>query len=393
MVMMISVEISMQDSNPTIIPLNEGEKSIFSPSSYDTKSQVDMDVLWKKIYDVLTVILASEFSSEIKREPRPHKDRISFACVYCGDSANDPRKKRGNLFAATMQYHCFNGDCSTHMSIYNFLRDKNMLAGFTPDELVVMKETGSQRSLDLKKIKASLGLETFFSDEIEDLSVDREFLMKKLGLHEIRGSRIEKYLRERLQTEFHHFGWDPKKGLLYVMNMNRSDDRVLGLQIKTFNKRNPYLTWKITRIHEELGIFKEENREMLEKMDFLSNIFGIFKVDLNKTLTVFEGPLDSFLFPNSVALCSAKNSLPFEIEGARYFYDNDATGREWSVRRITEGKSVFLWRKYIEENELLDYQHKIKDLNDLLIFIRRARKPHKRFVDYFSDSRYDAIWI
>jgi hypothetical protein len=268
-----------------------------------------------------------------------------------------------------------------------------MLAGFTPDELVVMKETGSQRSLDLKKIKASLGLETFFSDEIEDLSVDREFLMKKLGLHEIRGSRIEKYLRERLQTEFHHFGWDPKKGLLYVMNMNRSDDRVLGLQIKTFNKRNPYLTWKITRIHEELGIFKEENREMLEKMDFLSNIFGIFKVDLNKTLTVFEGPLDSFLFPNSVALCSAKNSLPFEIEGARYFYDNDATGREWSVRRITEGKSVFLWRKYIEENELLDYQHKIKDLNDLLIFIRRARKPHKRFVDYFSDSRYDAIWI
>ena len=128
-------------------------------------------------------------------------------------------------------------------------------------------------------------------------------------------------------------------------------------------------------------------------MDFLSNIFGIFQVDLNRPITAFEGPLDSFLFPNSIALCSAKNSLPFEIEGARYFYDNDATGREWSVKRITEGKPVFLWKKYIQENELIMFEHKIKDLNDLLIFIKRSKKPCKKFAEYFSTDRYDIIWI
>ena len=58
---------------------------------------------------------------------------------------------------------------------------------------------------------------------------------------------------------------------------------------------------------------------------------------------------------------TAKNSLPFEVEGARYFYDNDVTGKEWSVKRIAQDHSVFCWRKFIEENGLSEYQHKIKD--------------------------------
>ena len=49
--------------------------------------------------------------------------------------------------------------------------------------------------------------------------------------------------------------------------------------------------------------------------------------------------------------------------------------------------------KYLKENELLEYSSKIKDLNDLLIFIKRSDKKYKRFIDYFSDSKYDAYDI
>jgi hypothetical protein len=390
--MMTSIASSTADSNIENLKV-EGERDIFSPSSYEVTSNVNVEVLWEKILESLKLVLNSEFSLEEKREPRPHRDRISFACVYCGDSYKDTRKKRGNIFQATMQYHCFNGDCKAHFSVYNFFKDKKLLDNFTLDEQTYMKETGRNRQLDLRKIKESMGLESFFSEEIEKLSVDRSFLMEKLKLVEVKGSRIEKYLTNRLQTDFHKFAWDYRKGLLYVFNYANGLQRVVGMQIKTFNKRNPYLTWKLTRIHEELGIFKEENREDLERMDFLSNIFGIFQVNLNKPMTVFEGPLDSFLFPNAVALCSAKNSLPFEVEGARYFYDNDATGKEWAVKRITQGSSVFCWRKYIEENGLSDHQSKIKDLNDLLVFLKKEKKKGKPFINYFSDSRYDMVWI
>jgi len=372
--------------------IQENINPIFTASSYEMK-EVDEKKLWEKIYESLKLVLNKEFSSGHKREARPHKDRISFACVYCGDSHKDPRKKRGNIFARTMQYHCFNGDCNAHLSVYNFLDDKRLLNNFNLEEQLYLKRAGEQRTIDLKKLKASLGLETFFSDEITDLSVERSLFMEKMKLVEIRGSRIEKYLVGRHQTDFRKFAFDLKGNLLYVFNLDASFERIIGCQIKTFNKRNPYLTWKISRIHQELGIFEEENAEPLEKMDFLSNIFGIFQVDLNKPITIFEGPLDSFLFPNAVGICSAKNSMPFEIEGSRYFYDNDGTGREWSIRRITEGKPVFLWRKFLEDSKLSEMKDKIKDLNDLLIYVRNNSAKTQRLADYFSDSHYDAIWI
>lgn len=372
---------------------NDELNLIFTASSYFESTIVDPDLIGKKIQSSLNSILSNEFSDENKRMSIVHSDRISFACVYCGDSVKDTRKKRGNLFLKTLQYHCFNGDCNAHKSIYDFFNEKKCLDSFTMDEQSYLKNSSNAHSLNLKQIKAAMGLETFLSDDIYNLSISREFLMNKLKLKEIKGSRIENYLRDRLQTDHKKFGWDQKNGVLYVFNLTHDFERVIGLQIKTFNKRNPYLTWKTTKIHQELEIYKEENQPILEKMDFLSNIFGIFQVDLNKTITVFEGPLDSFLFPNSIALCSAKNSLPFEIEGARYFYDNDQTGKEWSVRRITDGKSAFLWRKYLHDNELMQFQSKIKDLNDLLIYIKKSGKECKKFSDYFSDSKYDIIYV
>lgn len=384
--------ISTQGYDP-LDNLSEGEKAIFSPSSYGSNTEVDQESLWTKIFENLKLILASEFSSDIKRQAVAHQERISFACVYCGDSHKDMRKKRGNLFSRTMQYHCFNGDCNAHMSIYDFLKDKGHLQNFNLEEQLFMKQCSAQRSLDLKRLKTALGMETFFSDEISDLSVERSFFMKKMGLQEIKGTKMERYLLGRMQRDFNKFAWNPKDQTLFVFNLDSTFQKVIGAQIKTFNKRNPYLTWKISRIHLELGIYEDSNQEALEKMDFLSNIFGIFQADLNKPITVFEGPLDSFLFPNSVALCSAKNSMPFEIDGSRYFYDNDDTGRDYSLKRINEGKPVFLWRKFLTENELLDTPTKIKDLNDLLIHIKKSGKPCKRFVDYFSDSKYDAYWI
>ena len=381
--------------NTDIVKINieEEGRSIFSPSSYDAVATVDNTILWKKIVDSLRNVLTSTFSNDSKRNIISHEDRIQFACVYCGDSVRDDRKKRGNLFPDTMMYHCFNGDCTARMSIFNFLKDKNQLDNFTQAEINYLKESSSSRILDLKKIKAALGLETYFSDEIVNLSVERGFLMTKLKLQEIKGSKIENYLVDRLQFNFNNFAYDPNEKVLHVFNLTADSEHVIGMQVKTFNKKNSYLTYKLSNIHEMLGIFEDKNREILQKMDHLSNIFGIFRVDLNKPVTVLEGPLDSFLFPNAIALCSAKNSLPFDLDNVRYFFDADETGKNYAIKYITMGKPVFLWRKFFEDNELSEFSHKIKDLNDLLIFMKTHPKKYTKFVDNFSDNKYDIIFI
>jgi hypothetical protein len=368
---------------------------IFSASSYDVEdlSNEDKVAVWDKIINCLRQVLASEFSDPYKREPITHADRVQFACPYCGDSLKDNRKKRGNLFQDTLYYHCFNGDCGARMPIYYFLKQKHLLDNFSLPEQLYLKNTASSSSIDLKQIKEKFGLESFFSDEIKNLSINRKFLMKSLKLQEITGSRIEKYLVGRMQTDFQKFAYDPKVRNVFVFNLTADREDVIGLQIKTFKKRNPYLTHKLSSIHEMLGIYDEDHKEQFEKIDHLSNIFGIFTVDINKPITIFEGPLDSFLFPNSVGICSAKNSIPFDIEGARYFYDNDKTGKDYAMRKISNGKSVFLWRKYIEDNKLSSFSYKIKDLNDLLMFIRDNKRKYTKFVDYFSKDRYDMMFI
>lgn len=385
----------MQVSNLENIPKLEGEIN-FSPSfALDTNVQINEEEFWKKVHSSVSHVLNRRFSEDSKRKIKVFNDRIAFACPYCGDSTRDAAKKRGNLFVESMNYHCFNGDCSTHMSLQHFLKDQGEFDNFTQDEQAFMKLKASEHAnlSGIKKIRISQDMESLISEEAMRLTVSREFFLERMKLQEIKGSRIERYLRQRLQTGFERFAFDPKRGCIYVLNLTKDNSRILGYQIKTFNKRNPYLTYKTTMMHKELKIYREENAELLSKLDTISTIFGIMHLDLNKTVTIFEGPLDSFLFPNAVGVCSAKNDFPFEVESLRYFYDNDETGKDWAMRRIEEGFPVFLWRKYSEENELLALDAKIKDLNDLLIEARRRPLKLKRFVDYFSESKYDMIWL
>ncbi len=372
--------------------IKKGE-NIFSLFSYGSEEiKIDKDVFWIKVETNLRTILNSRFSSEYRREPKPFIDRISFACVYCGDSHKDERKKRGNLFAETMQYHCFNGDCKAHMSIYNFFDDQKLLDNFTSEEKIFMKNAAAS-SFDFKKIKSHESLETFLDKSILDLAIDRTFFMNTLHLREIKGTRAEEYMKKRFQKSLEKMAYDPVSKNIYIFNLTKDLSKIIGFQIKTFSKRNPYLTYKTSKMYEMLGLLKDELVESLEKLDKLSNLFGIFQIDMNKPVTVMEGPLDSFLFPNSVALCSAKNEFPFDLENTRFFYDNDATGKQYSLKMLNMGKSVFLWDKFIKENNLGIYSNNLKDLNDLIILIKTKKLKCKQLSDYFSSDKYDIIYI
>ena len=139
-----------------------------------------------------------------------------------------------------------------------------------------------------------------------------------------------------------------------------------------------------------MGLQDEEFLQSLEKLDVVSNLFGIFTANLTKMFTVFEGPMDSFLFPNSLALCSLNNQFPFELNNKRYFLDDDAAGRTKSLQLLGEGESVFLWKKFKRENNI---KQTIKDLNDLVIYLRVNNLKIQRLDKYFSDSKFDGIDI
>ena len=63
-----------------------------------------LDNIKNKIQVILKKKLAND--SYINRKIDVYHDRLNFSCVCCGDRLSDIRKKRGNLYLATLIYHC-----------------------------------------------------------------------------------------------------------------------------------------------------------------------------------------------------------------------------------------------------------------------------------------------
>ena len=108
----------------------------------------------------------------------------------------------------------------------------------------------------------------------------------------------------------------------------------------------------------------------------------------NIKLDVFEGPLDSFLFKNSIGNAGATKRFPLDIP-VRYWYDDDDAGRKKSIEMINKNNQIFLWEKF--KNDIgLPYRKKW-DLNEVMIWLRKNNKGIPNFNMYFSDDPLDII--
>jgi hypothetical protein len=215
-----------------------------------------------------------------------------------------------------------------------------------------------------------------------------------MGLTEIQDNkRAMAYLLGREQKRFENFGWDAKRNILYIFNLDNNKEKILGYQIRRFSENGPkYLTYEMSAMYKELGISYDQ--ELMKRYDPLSTIFGCLSVDLSSPITIFEGPLDSFLMPNSLALCSLQKKPPFLTKHTRFLFDYDKSGIEKSLQLLKEGFNVFMWSKFFSEN--IGFEHFLDkskvDYSDIVIYAKKINKKID-FNQYFTNNFLNAIWI
>ena len=315
--------------------------------------------------------------------------RLNFSCPYCGDSS-DYKKKRGNLYTDSLSFKCYNGGCAIFRDLYGFLKDFELQGEVTPDQITEIKEIGKVKR---STRRGSGNLDVFLLEAYKDLIPTREFLKKKLDLIELPYA-AQQYLKERYQDPDDRFLWEPRKKSMFLLNLTANGEHVLGLQIKNMNKNatNKYYTYRLSGIYKNL--FRERNQEIIEKaaeLDGISCVFGFSTLNLESPVTIFEGPFDSFLYRNSVGLCSINNKFPFDVEDKRYFLDGDTAGREAAQKLLKEGEKVFLWKKFLEEN---GFPTRDKwDLNDIVVYAHKNGLKIKNLENYFSNSSWDLIYV
>lgn len=365
--------------------------------------------LKSKIRSLVKQVVVKQHPEASKQMIKEMPGRLNLACPYCGDSSTDHSKKRGNLYWDTLQYHCFN--CGEHGDVYSFLKDHHVQFQDREDSIAVIDYI-QEHKVETNEVEV---LEHDVFKLIYDLSPTREELKTALGWVEIEpGDPAYFYLRNRLLThKLEYFLYSPKDKRLVVLNL-APKGKIIGLQTRALTKhrKSRYLTYDIERIYQEMDKELKVTEEELISLKKISTLFGVLTVDLQREVTMFEGPIDAMFIQNSIGLATAGRSTDEfdEIPTIRYMFDNDETGKKKMMEKLRRGKKIFMWQKFFEEtqmdikyekflksvdkNERDKYPKELGDLNDLVRAAYILKDNSIKSIDqYFSNSKLDAYYL
>lgn len=343
-----------------------------------------------RIIDKIVRVLQHNHTRAEKKQILEGRDRLNFACPYCGDSTTNLRKKRGNLYWNDLYVHCYN--CSAHVSLDTFLEDFNL--NFEGEERADIVNYIKENK---KNISYGESLDFYLFDKIQKLALTFDELMVGFNIYPINAStyRAYPYLKSRLlQHKLNQFGYDPRKKELYVFNLTPCG-KIVGFQTRELEGTGPkYKTWNIQRIYDRLNKSLDLPEEEIDNLNKISMLFGMLTADLSRPFTIFEGPIDAMFMTNSIGLTGVKKQIVDfnEIPTARYFFDNDFEGKTRMMEKLKSGQTVFLWDKFLKDYNI-PYK-KIKDLNDLVKYEYENRINCLGSIDkYFTNNHLDLIFI
>lgn len=319
------------------------------------------DIIISKVQDILN----ERFDSTEKRFLKVRYNRLQMACPYCGDSHTDKNKKRGNVYFKNLTYNCYNAGCNKHTNILGLFKDFGKSLN-NLDTLTHLLDYINEN----KVTKISNVNETNSFSLFKEWSIDLEDIKQKLNLFELNSSpKMLSYIKGRLlQFKDEYFLINKAEDKLFIFNFLPNTKKVIGLQIRNFKGSKKYESFNIEKLNEIIFERKLDiDEEDLAELNTYSLYFNVLNADFSKTLTVLEGPLDSFFIPNSIALTGLNKSLELldEIDSVRYLFDNDTDGIKKMEELLKQRKFVFMWKKLIRDYKI---ETPIKDVNDLVLW-------------------------
>ena len=360
-------------------------------SSFMPATQMSDEDFRKAIYDKLTAVLEKAFPGDKERQKiKIAYDRWQFACPFCGDSAKLSFKKRGNFIFKEgpffNSFKCFN--CGTFMPISKFFKKFNTeLSLEAVDYLIANKNTEGMTISKHGDYKESL----FNAKEMKDLGVDIDEFKKMFNLVNA-NEDVEcwRYLTGRMQNDFSRFLYDPKNKTLLVINT--IEDKIIAFQMKSLVKKkgemSKYITISLNKIHKDL---LKDDVEISHDMDSLSMLFNLYRVNPDKPVLATEGPMDSFLLPNCIAILGAQKHVNIGIP-LWYVYDDDKDGRKHAIEKLELSQNVFMWDKL--KAEYMMPQRKKWDINDFFLWCReKGLKTPTLWRQYFTNDPLDILSI
>ena len=300
-------------------------------------------------------------SSRLDKFKHVKSGTYNFRCPYCGDSEKHRNKARGYLFTKNsgLVYKCHN--CGVGRSFGNFLKDNAM---DLYDEYV------------MERYKAGL---TGKGRNVADptFKIEKPKFKKKGELQSIECLNNEHpavgYLQGR-QIPKEHFA------NLYYTDKFCTWVNTQKPTFKDVKKDHPRIIIPFIDTNGEWFGFQGRSLNPDDKLRYITimldesriKVFGLNRVDFDKTVYITEGPIDSLYIDNAIAMAGADVdwSLLSNRE-AVFVFDNEQRNKEIITRMekvIEKGYEIVIWPENLQEKDLNDMYIAGHDVQSLVEF-------------------------
>ena len=283
-------------------------------------------------------------SSRLQKFKRVKANLYNFRCPICGDSQKHKNKARGYFYQVktNTNYKCHN--CGASLSFNNFLKQidatlhkqyilEKFKEGHAGGRNFVVEEPKFEFTKPVFKPKLDL-------PKASEVPMAREYLVKR-RLDPTKfyfAQKFQEWTNKQKQT-FDNIVRDECRIVIPLYDTN---SELIGFQGRSLVPNSiKYITVMLN--------------------DSKPKIYGLDKVNEEKPIYIVEGPFDSTLVENSVAMCGSDIDIrTFGWSDYIWVFDNEPRNREINNRVskiIDRGDKVVIWPSHINQ----------KDINDMVL--------------------------
>ena len=283
-------------------------------------------------------------SSRLQKFKRVKANLYNFRCPLCGDSQKHKNKARGYFYQVktNTNYKCHN--CGASLSFNNFLKqiDTTLHKQYVMEKFKEGHAGGRNFVVDEPKFefKKPIFKKKLNLPKASDVPIAREYLERR-RLNPSKFYFAQKF-QEWVNTQKQTFSNIVKDECRIIIPMYDTNSELIGFQGRSLGPNSvKYIT---VMLNEEAP-----------------KIYGLDQIKTTKPIYIVEGPFDSTLVENSVAMCGSDIDIrTFGWSDYIWVFDNEPRNRE-IVNRISKtidrGDKVVIWPPNIEQ----------KDVNDMIL--------------------------
>ena len=286
-------------------------------------------------------------SSRLDRFKKKSRNLFNFRCPYCGDSKKNKSKARGFVYAVKNEYFYKCHNCSKGTTLGKLIEyiDPQLYKQYVIEKY----KSGNNNTVQEPEFK-------FEPVKFDDKTLKDLTRFDKIPNHPAYKMFIEnrhlKDYHDKLYVTWHFYDWVNKLIPNKFPNIKEDhprviipfldvDNKMFAFQGRAFGDEEPkYITIKL-----------DENKR---------RIYGLDRLDINKTIYITEGPIDSLFLPNAIAVAGSDLEIQNLKRKAVYVFDNEPRSIEIvnkMKKLIEKNYNICIWPKSL----------KYKDINDMVM--------------------------